>query len=68
MSDERKEWVSVSSPAKGPTLVRVTLAEGALSARVAVRSYGFNSVKAAVKEARAKAEVLLTDIFEAVTE
>lgn len=65
----RREWVRVShSPGAsgaGRTTVTVTLQEGNLTAKWAVKTYA-NTIKAGVLEARKEADRALTELQEAV--
>lgn len=64
MDSSVKEWVKAAKPANGPTVVTVTLVDGNLTSKVAVKSY--SNIKAGVEQARSEAHKALQQLREAV--
>lgn len=59
-----KEWVRAARPAKGLTVVTVTLQQGNISAKWSTHAFG--KIKEGVAEARKQALIMLDELSEAL--
>jgi hypothetical protein len=64
MDSSVKEWVKAARPANGPMVVTVTLVDGNLTAKVAVKAYG--NIQQGVREARSAALAALEELRQAL--